>query len=142
MADHKISSEIDALPVGPELNALVAEYVMLWQHVDSYYGNPLAKGWDGFWDRDSQWVKWITIPDSDNEDIAKPWSPSTDIATAFEMEDEIKRRGLSDHYSLELMELIPQKPGGYSMSEKCFWFAHASPEIRCRAALRMILKIE
>ena len=81
------SEQIDAMPAGPEMDALVAEYVMQWKHIDFWLGSPLAKGWDGFWD--GEWVKWIIMPESDDENRVKLWSPSTDIVVAWQVVEKL-----------------------------------------------------
>ena len=79
--------QIDAMPAGHEMDVLVAEHVMEWERLDSWMGSPLAKGWDGFWD--GEWVKWIIMPESDDENRAKLWSPSTDIVAAWQVVEKL-----------------------------------------------------
>ena len=60
---------------------------------------------------------------------------STDIAAAWDMEKEIQRQGLHFAYGLNLSPLIcaamPDNAHAYHL-------AHASPELRCRAALMTV----
>lgn len=56
---------------------------------------------------------------------------STEIEATWDMEEEIQRRGLTAEYGSYLIKLVPRG----SITENAFAIAHASPEIRCRAAL-------
>src|SRR3990167_6178677 len=121
------------MPAGREMDALVAEYVMQWQHIDSWLGSPLAKGWDGFWD--GEWVRWITLPESDDEDRAKSWSPSTDIAAAWAVADML-------HFSI-----ISQHPIGWLVDTRSNTrlpfvevYANTAPLAICRAALKVVTR--
>ena len=65
---------------------------------------------------------------------------STDLAAAWAMEEEIQRRGLVAEYGMELTSLVVtletetgQKPFTFACD-----IAHASPELRCRAALSAV----
>ena len=65
---------------------------------------------------------------------------STDIAAAWEMEAEIQRQGLGTEYGMELMALVvtPETETGQKPFTFVFDAAHASPEMRCRAALAAV----
>ena len=56
---------------------------------------------------------------------------STDLAAAWDMEEEIQRRGLVAEYGSALIGLLPHG----DITANAFAMAHASPEMRCRAAL-------
>ena len=56
---------------------------------------------------------------------------STDIAAAWDMEEEIQRRGLYAKYG-EAMSVLLDSP---FVTASFYDFLHASPELRCRAAL-------
>ena len=58
-------------------------------------------------------------------------SYSTDIAAAWDMEEEIQRRGLYAEYG-EAMSILLDSP---FVTASYYDFLHASPELRCRAAL-------
>jgi ABA sandwich protein len=86
---------VTALPqkdAGRELDALVAEHVMGWvplgigpRGITAGGEGPLAPGWVGFWD--GNWTRWTAMPEptEEDEERAVPWSPSTDIAAAWEV---------------------------------------------------------
>ena len=59
---------------------------------------------------------------------------STDIAAAWEMEEEIKRRGLYAEYG-GAMSVLLDSP---FVTASYYDFLHASPELRCRAALAAV----
>ena len=65
---------------------------------------------------------------------------STDIAAAWDMEEAINRRGLGTEYGMELMALVvtPETETGQKPFTFAFDTAHASPELRCRAALAAV----
>ena len=56
---------------------------------------------------------------------------STDINAAWDMEEEIQRRGLYAEYG-EAMSILLDSP---FVTASYYDFLHASPELRCRAAL-------
>ena len=56
---------------------------------------------------------------------------STDIAAAWDVEEEIRRRGLYAEYG-EAMSVLLDSP---FVTASFYDFLHASPELRCRAAL-------
>ena len=56
---------------------------------------------------------------------------SIDIDAAWAMEEEIQRRGLVAEYGSFLIGLVPRG----DITTNAFAMAHASPEMRCRAAL-------
>ena len=59
---------------------------------------------------------------------------STDIAAAWDVEEEIQRRGLYAEYG-EAMSVMLDSP---FVSASYYDFLHASPELRCRAALAAV----
>ena len=59
---------------------------------------------------------------------------STDIAAACDMEEEIQRRGLVAEYG-EAMSVLLDSP---FVTASYYDFLHASPELRCRAALSCV----
>ena len=59
---------------------------------------------------------------------------STDIHAAWDMEEEIQRRGLVAEYGSALIGLLPRG----DITANAFAMAHASPELRCRAALSCV----
>ena len=65
---------------------------------------------------------------------------STDHDAAWDMEEEIQRRGLVAEYGMELMALVvtPETETGQKPFTFVFDAAHASPELRCRAALAAV----
>ena len=70
-----------------------------------------------------------------SDKIVELYSPSTNIAQAFEMEEKIKERFREDDYTKALYFLTTANDtslvGGY-------WnFLHATPSQRCQAALKV-----
>ena len=65
---------------------------------------------------------------------------STDHDAAWDVEEEIQRRGLVAEYGMELMALVvtPETETGQKPFTFVFDAAHASPELRCRAALAAV----
>ena len=61
-------------------------------------------------------------------------SYSTYIAAAWDVEEEIQRRGLYAEYG-EAMSVMLDSP---FVSASYYDFLHASPELRCRAALAAV----
>ena len=59
---------------------------------------------------------------------------STDIHAAWDMEEEIQRRGLYAEYG-EAMSILLDSP---FVTASYYDFLHASPELRCRAALAAV----
>ena len=75
------------------------------------------------------------------------WRPSTDISAAYTMEERIKELGLEHQYVIEMVMIV----GGYKhisdvvirigrglSANELFAVIHATPEDRCRAALKAI----
>ena len=63
---------------------------------------------------------------------AESWWPSTNIADAWAMENEIERRGLSYRYATAFYYLL----GDDKVIRQSYWqILHATPLQRCRAAL-------
>ena len=114
--------EILNMPAGIEMDALVAEKVMRWKRLKYFGGGPIADGWLGFWD--GEWFKWIERPESDDEEASKPWSPSTNIAEAWAVEEKIKVLHLEDKYVDFLYSLIEVNEFIYN---KNFYVIHAPP---------------
>ena len=61
-------------------------------------------------------------------------SYSTYIAAAWDVEEEIQRRGLYAEYG-EAMSILLDSP---FVSASYYDFLHASPELRCKAALSCV----
>ena len=59
---------------------------------------------------------------------------STDITAAWDMEEEIQRQGLYAEYG-EAMSILLDSP---FVTASYYDFLHASPELRCRAALAAV----
>lgn len=74
----------------------------------------------------------------DDGDVSFNFSPSTNISDAFEMEEKIRGRGVefADVYARAVANLL-DVPVERAIEIR-FLFLHASPEIRCRAALKAI----
>jgi hypothetical protein len=106
-------SDIDTIPAGAELNALVAERVMGWKDLqrqsDRYWGRKKDKA--GRWRRAAV-----------QEFCQEP-------ATSYLIEERMKELGLLQAYERELTKL--------TKGEK-LPAAWASPEQRCRAAVKTL----
>ena len=104
---------IDKIPAGPELNAIVAEHVMGWKDLqrqsDRYWGRKKDKA--GRWRR-------AAVHDYCNEPT-----------TSYLIEERMRELGLFDKYEQELAKI--------AKTEKlpALW---AAPDQRCRAALRIV----
>ena len=59
---------------------------------------------------------------------------STDRDAAWDVEEEVQRRGLVAEYGSALIGLLPHG----DITANAFAMAHASPELRCRAALSCV----
>ena len=126
---------MDKMEAGPEMDALVAERVMVWTKIDTWHGEPLAEGWNGFWD--GEWIVWTERPLSDEEDQSKPWTPSTDISAAWPVVEKLQ--------SMEItIRFHPQHRGPWKVTlfgldgDLTFIteFADTAPLAICRAALK------
>ena len=107
---------VEKLPLGSELDAQIAERIMGWKDV-----RPQSKAGTVYWgkkqDRAGRW-RAARVPDY-----------STEPSLASEVEDRIKALGLFDRYTGELTKLAHAK------GLPADW---ASPEQRCRAALKTV----
>lgn len=128
--------EIDALPAGRELDALVAERVMGWQLVPAVNG--IESPW--WWDANGP------VHSMDKSDWRGGWYPSTNIAAAWEV---VERMG-ADGWDAEL----DQFHNFMHIWDACFrkldnrdqgqWLelrtgrADAAPLAICRAALKAV----
>jgi hypothetical protein len=103
--------DVDKIPAGPELNAIVAERVMGWKELrrqsDRYWGRKKDKA--GRWRR-------AAVHDYCHE-------PST----SFLIEERMKELGLFEQYERELAKITKARKLPSS------W---ASPDQRCRAAVK------
>lgn len=104
-------ANIDKIPAGPELNALVAERVMGWKELkrqsDRYWGRKKDKA--GRWRR-------AAVHDYCHEPT-----------TSYLIEERMKELGLFDRYEKELAKIARAQKLPSS------W---ASPDQRCRAAVK------
>jgi hypothetical protein len=102
---------IDKIPAGPELNALVAERVMGWKDLqrqsDRYWGRKKDKA--GRWRR-------AAVHDYCHEPT-----------TSYLIEERMRELGLLDKYEQELSRMTQAR------KLPALW---ASPEQRCRAAVK------
>ncbi len=95
-------TDYSTLPPGPELDALVAEKVMGWtKQEDGAWTSPRSlalsnypwQNYEAIWDA----TRW---PYGDDDHPEEVWSPSTNIAHAFEVVDEMARR--SFHFEMDV----------------------------------------
>lgn len=117
-APNQPTGDVDALR---ELDAEIAREVFRWKVVRNEVGLYRT---DDLWTFDNQMG---FIPDY-----------STDPNDAFDMEEEIQRRGLANAYGKELDRLLRTETFLDGSPVGPFAIAHASPRDRCRAALRAV----
>jgi hypothetical protein len=121
--------QIQAMQAGRETDDLIARYVMKFERT------PDDDGW------------FVTYLGVEIPGLAPHYS--TSIAAAFEMETELKRRGLAGRYAKEMMSLVSQIPYAHELSalytidavdkRHVFDLVHASPLDRCKAALLVMV---
>ncbi len=119
--------DIDKLE-GRELAAHIAELVMKLP-VKYHTDNP----------NDERWY-YIDIPDHNGMCPSVPDYPN-DIAAAYTMEERIEELGLVNRYCWELIKIANANDRGKDESIRQTWgLIHATPEDRCRAALKALDK--
>jgi len=74
-------------PANRCLDSWVAEKVMRWERIKYFGCAPITDSWVGFWD--GEWFRWIERPQPDDEEAYKLWSPSTDLANAWEVVEKL-----------------------------------------------------
>ena len=120
--------DIDTLPAGPELDALIAEKVMGWEW-NIRNGQCYAEHWC-----------------SNAADCWPEWSPSTDITAAWEVVEKL-RNWPNGHYWLSLSQIAGVRGewrsgfsyGGMAVNHSPkFVVADTAPLAICRAALKAI----
>ena len=104
------------IPPGPELDALTAQRVFRWKNVHKHDGALVGKKQD----KAGHWRS------------AKVPHFSTDPVNAYAIDERMKQLGRSEQYAKELSRIAPAKkiPAGW-----------ASPDQRCRAAIRAARKL-
>ena len=103
------------IPSGPELNALVAERVLGWKDVKRHDG----RYWGRKQDKAGRWRRAVVRDYCENP------------ADAYLIDERIEQLGLSRRYIKELTKITRAKKIPVE------W---ASPDQRCRAALKIIRK--
>lgn len=120
--------DIDALAVGPALDAAVAEHVMGWERsVSDYDGNGAVEVY--FWENyPTSAIAWEDLPRF-----------STDANRVHEVEAEIEKRKLIREYIEALRRVLyaDQKVDYDAITGTVFRLMQATPAQRCRAALRV-----
>jgi hypothetical protein len=115
------------MEAGRELDALVAERVMgfeIREHKRIQKGSIKKRGRYPVYEIKELWAGNRTL-----------MFYSTDIAAAWRVEERIAELGLIDEYCWEIIKISSTKKG-YPPTQ---WYQiHASPEDRCRAALRAV----
>ena len=106
----------DKIPLGPELDALTAQKVFGWKNVHKHDGAPVGKKQD----KAGRWRS------------AKVPSYSTDPLNAYMIDERMKHLGLSEKYVKELSRITAGK------KIPAEW---ASPDQRCRAAIKAVRKL-
>ena len=131
------------LEAGRELDALVAEKVMGWlplgigtKGITALGKGSLAAGWVGFWD--GSWTRWTSMPEptDDDEERATLWSPSTDIAAAWEV---VESPACENGHKFQLW----QEHGAWGARISGMYEADdcdTTPLAICRAALKAVEK--
>lgn len=107
---------------GRERDALVAHEVRAWP-LNRVYGFDYMRTDDG----DMKVIDTEQVLDEVPHD-------STDIAAAFEMEEEIIACGLLGVYAMEVRSVLLERTGDHSPGA----VLHASPDVRTLAALRVV----
>lgn len=122
--------DIDALPAGRELDALVMTEVMGYTQTDS----------------GDVWRFSSRVKESEHGSTFHRQSGtipySTDANRVREVEEEIERRGLTREYCKELVSSILDHPHIFGGGKHTFdWFPiiTATPAQRCRAAYRAVM---
>ncbi len=130
------SKEIDNLEAGREMDTLVAEKVMEW-HQD---GGP-------FWIRadKTQVLGWTVDPlprGWENASMSDRFRPSTSISAAFEMEGVLSEMDghIQVGYVSRLYEILDIPFGRVMTTGNTIKLIRATPEQRCRAALKAVMK--
>jgi hypothetical protein len=116
------AEQIDAMPAGREMDALVAERVMGWvRHPDSMYRHWCERQPDGTLRFLDQCEPLHTV---------RPWHPSTDIAAAWEVVEKlVSEQGL--HLWWHNVWLVDFALSGAQRAE-------TAPLAICRAALKTV----
>src|SRR5712692_1927862 len=106
----------DKIPPAPELDALTAQRVFGWKNVHKHDGVLVGKKQD----KAGRWR------------LAKVPHYSTDPVNGYAIDERMKQLGRSERYGKELSRIATAKnvPAGW-----------ASPDQRCRAALRAVRKL-
>jgi hypothetical protein len=108
-------NNVAKIPSGPELNALVAKRVMGWKDVQRRDG----RYWGRKQDKAGRWRRAVVRNYCQN------------LADAYLIDERIKQLGLSQRYIRELTKITHAKKVPVE------W---ASPDQRCRAALKVVRK--
>ena len=106
----------DKVPPGPELDALTAQKVFGWKNVHKHDGALVGKKQDkaGHW-------RSVKVPHY-----------STDPVSAYAIDDRMKQLGRAEMYAKELSRIATAKKIPVE------W---ASPDQRCRAAIKAVRKL-
>ena len=127
----------DEMEAGRELDELVVS-AMGW-HISSWADE--TDGGYQLFDADGRYkAKW-DAPEGFKHELAPRhrWSPSTDIAAVWKMEEMIEQRGFNLRYTQMLMTVLLFEGFTPEHDEELWWaLIHASPIQRCRAALKAI----
>jgi hypothetical protein len=121
---------VDELPAGPELDRLVAEMVMGWQ----WGKNRIDAGMDAFGDwREAHEVEGpIRNPGGY---FVRHWSPSTDIAHAWEVVERMSELGNPLRHLSDGRSRIGYFFARFGDSTEGNWPAETAPLAICRAAI-------
>jgi hypothetical protein len=127
------AEQIDAMPAGREMDALVAERVMGWvRHPDSMYRHWCERQPDGTLRFLDQCEPLHTV---------RPWHPSTDIAAAWEVVEKLRGESFPWEFSLGWRHIEPFVSFGRTANQKDeIGFSHGetAPLAICRAALKTV----
>lgn len=110
--------EILALPAGPELDALVAKFVMDFKEI-----NPQAS--------EPYWVR----PDGRCQFMAE-FRPSMDIAAAWEVAEKLARR---NQVSVGYSPILKEWAANFTDDDEDSQWADTAPLAICRAALLAVM---
>lgn len=126
--------DIDKMKAGPEMDAHIAVNVMGWTRTEIEV-KPADFG--GGW-----YTKKYLVDLNGNVHPAAPYY-STDIAAAWVMEERIAELGLIEEYCFQLNAIANlHKDRDYCRHPQRWQLIHATPEDRCRAALKVTSREE
>lgn len=129
------------MKAGREMDALVAEKVMGWEPIVDFpmgSGQALAPGWKGYWT--GEWFRWTERPVQDSDEVEEPWSPSTDIAAAWEVLEKFPDFAVTTMYEgyVRKWAMVDNRPPYASKPAQHWAYGETFPHAICLAALNAV----